>query len=126
MRCEKSTPAARLQRWRSELNGGYIRSVNDTPTTTVDDVKKEVARSRARGDTSLTIHFALIDRKAFNSQTGHPHMFYDQLNVIGRHLFDIKNDPALVENNASILGKDELRPSDLPRNFERSTISNRS
>ena len=116
MRCEKSTPAARLQRWRSELKGGYIRSVNDTPTTTVDDVKKEIARSRARGDTSLTIHFALIDRIAFNSQTGLPHMFYDQLNVIGRHLFDIKHDPALVENNASILGKDELQPSDLPQN----------
>jgi deoxyuridine 5'-triphosphate nucleotidohydrolase len=111
--CRRSTPSARLTRWRSELRNGYIHRVNDRHIDNIADVKEEIAKSRSSDHPHITVTFAIIDTVPIHAEKGLPQLFFDQLNVIGKHLFDLKHDPAYNEKYATILGHDDP-PTDLP------------
>ena len=40
--CKRSTPCTRLPRWRSELRGAYVTSVNQQLVSTVNNVKTQI------------------------------------------------------------------------------------
>lgn len=96
--CEPSTAAMRIPRWRSELKGAYITSVNDTPVATTDEVENLIQIAIQSKSDAVKIHFSTIDRQAMHPQYGIPQMYHDQLNVIGKHLWELKNDPSFNTN----------------------------
>jgi deoxyuridine 5'-triphosphate nucleotidohydrolase len=91
--CKNGTEAARLIRWRSELRNGYITAVNDIPVTTITEIKAQIKKARAMNETSIKIGFSTINKQSMHPQKGIPQLYHDQLNIIGQHLYDIKNDP---------------------------------
>ena len=99
----KSTPAARIKCWKSQLRGSFITSVNDKPVSTVAEII-QAFQPYVNNETSseLTIGFATVERLAMNPQLGLPQLYHDQMNVIARHLWDISNDAEWSErvNNA--------------------------
>ncbi len=99
----KSTPAARIKKWKSQLRNSYITSVNGTEVTTIDEIRDAIKPSFVDPDNpEVTIVFATSDKFAINPQMGLPQLYHDQMNIIGKHLWDIQNDAAWSErvNNA--------------------------
>ena len=109
--CARSTPSARWKRWRSELRNGFIRKINDTPVTCAKDVAQIIAECRTKKKKELCIHFALIDTIPIHTEKGLPQLFYDQLNTVSKHLFELRHDPAYNERFATILGLDDMSDS---------------
>ena len=114
--CLKSTPAAKLPRWRSELKHAYILSVNGEKTETIEKVETAISSARKRNDKSLFINFGSFKEISHHSQLGIPQLFHDQLNVIAQHLWDLDNDPAFASSRSStILGLDPLHDTHLSK-----------
>ena len=90
----KSTPAIRIPRWRTELKHGYIIAVNNIPVSTIDDIHQQIQDLREKGTQSVDIQIATLHKIAMHPQIGLPQLYHDQLNIIGKHLWDIKNNPA--------------------------------
>ena len=100
---QKSTPAARIKKWKSQLRGTYIVAINGINVSTVDKIEAAIKKHRDSGDeTELDIQFATIEKHAMQPQMGIPQVYQDQMNIIGQHLWDIQNDPDWSErvNNA--------------------------
>jgi hypothetical protein len=93
-----------LIRWRSELRNGFIYKVNDKLVQSIDDVKLEIAMSRESNQPEIQIQFALIDTVAIHAEKGLPQLFFDQLNLVSKHLFELQHDPAYNEQFTTILG----------------------
>ena len=91
--CHRGSSSIRIPRWRSELKNGYITHVNDIAVTDIADVKSHISKAIAHHEEEIKIGFATIDRQAMHPQYGIPQLYHDQLNIIGRHLWEIKNDP---------------------------------
>ena len=96
--CKKSTPCARLPRWRSELRGAFITSVNGKPIATITEFEAEVAEARKNAKIEVEVGFATIQRSSMHPQLGVPQLYHDQLNVIGEHLWQLQNDPEWRED----------------------------
>jgi deoxyuridine 5'-triphosphate nucleotidohydrolase len=91
--CKKGTSAARLQRWRRELRQGYITSINDTHVTSLNEIKEAISKARMNNQSNIKIGFSTIEKQNIHPQYGIPQMYHDQLNVIGKHLWEIRNTP---------------------------------
>ena len=91
--CKRSTPCARIPKWRSELRGAYITSINNHPVSTVKDVKLQIQHARSQNMENVEIGFATIEKAAMHPQMGIPQLYQDQLNVIAEHLWDLRHDP---------------------------------
>jgi deoxyuridine 5'-triphosphate nucleotidohydrolase len=91
--CKKGSSMMRVQRWRSELRNGYITHINDNEINSIDDIKNHINDHRKQGHDSIKIHFATMERQAMHPQFGIPQLYHDQLNIIGEHLWEIKNNP---------------------------------
>ena len=91
--CKRSTPCAKLPRWRSELRGAYVTSVNGIPVSTVSEYEERVQQMRQQGSKEIEIGFATVEKAAMHPQLGVPQIYHDQLNVIGEHLWDLRYDP---------------------------------
>ena len=99
----KSTPSAKIKKWRSQLRGASITAVNGKRVTTIKDVRDLVAEHRKSSlETDIEVQFATINKQAMQPQMGIPQVYQDQMNVIGKHLWEIHNDPDWAEqiNNA--------------------------
>ena len=96
--CKKSTPCARIPRWRSELRGAYVTHVNNVPVPTIDSVRQEISKARLQNVKLINIGFATISKQSMHSQKGIPQMYHDQMNVIGKHLWELSNDPEWTED----------------------------
>ena len=96
--CKKSTPCARLPRWRSELRGSYITSFNDQPISTIAQFQTCIQNARNTNITKVNVGFATINKATMHPQLRIPHMFQDQLNIIGEHLWELKNGPEWNES----------------------------
>ena len=67
-----------------------------------------IQECRNNGEETIKVHFALIDTIAIHTEKGLPQLFHDQLNVVGKHLFELKHDPAYNEEFAQIIGLDRI------------------
>ena len=106
--CKKSTPSARIPRSCSELRNNYIHSVNGIPIKSISDIRTQIAKTRSADEPEIKIGFALLEPIAIHTETGLPQFFYDQMNVIGKHLFELNHDPSYNEHFSSMIGLDNL------------------
>ena len=90
MNCVKSTPAARIPRWRSTLRHSFLLNIGDTSIGTFEDINRAIELERTRHAASITCRFGIMQKIAMHPQTGVPIVFHDQLNVITEHLRAIK------------------------------------
>ena len=91
--CLKSTPAAKLPRWRSELRNAYVTSVNGKPVATVSQFCESIELARATATTTVEIGFATISKASMHPQLGIPQLYHDQLNIISDHIWDLRYNP---------------------------------
>jgi deoxyuridine 5'-triphosphate nucleotidohydrolase len=91
--CKLSTPCARLPKWRSQLKGAYVTCINDIPVSSLDEIRNEISKLRTAKMTNVKIGFATILKQSMHPQLGIPQVYQDQMNVIGKHLWEIQNDP---------------------------------
>ena len=64
--CLKSTPAARLPRWRSELHNAYVTSVDGKPVATISQFQEHIEIARAANVTEVEIGFATITKASMH------------------------------------------------------------
>jgi len=57
---EKSTPGAKLHRWRSTIRKGTLLQIDDTPIKTLDNVHHAVSYARKQGKPTVACQFATI------------------------------------------------------------------
>jgi hypothetical protein len=86
IKCLPSTLAKKINGWWSELKQGYITSINDIPTTTIN-------KTISSKESIVKITFSTIEKQAMHPQYGIPQMYHDQMNVIGCHLWEMHSDP---------------------------------
>ena len=97
--CEKSTPSARIPRWRSTLRNAFLTKINDMEIQSIAQVKEIIAKARSFKE-NIKIHFATIDKIAMHPQKGIPLIYHDQLNIIAKHIAEIKiNDEEANESH---------------------------
>jgi dUTP pyrophosphatase len=89
--CNKGTPAGKIEKWRSTIKNGFLLSVNDIPVTNVTDVKRCITKTADKAPIKLQI--GTLDKQAMHPQTGVPQLYFDQINHIGKHLFELRHDP---------------------------------
>ena len=56
-------------------------------------MKDQITKVRGKGCTEIDIKIATIAKIVIHPQQGIPQLYQDQMNIIGQHLFDIKNNP---------------------------------
>ena len=87
--CRKSTHAARIIRWRSTIKGAYIMEVNGIPVDSTDKCLKLLKQCHDHDETPI-ITFRIMDRASLHPHKGVPMIYFDQLQLIGRHLHKLK------------------------------------
>ena len=87
--CKPSTPAAKLHHWRSQLQHSYLLQVDGIDINTHNQLKSHIRNARKNQQKSITVTFATSDSHAIHPQHGVPQMYHDQLDVIGKHLWDL-------------------------------------
>lgn len=90
--CEHGTPAMRISKWRSELRNAYILQVAGSHVSSINCIQNVIKQCRAKHLKDIVICFATIDKIAMHPQNGTPQLYHDQLNIIGKHLWEIKHD----------------------------------
>ena len=89
--CLKGTPAARIARWRSTLRNAYILSVNDIPVNNLSDITELIKKAQDFGN-PIDVVFGTMEKHSLHPQHGTPLVYFDQLQLIGKHLHDIKEN----------------------------------
>ena len=107
-----STPAAKLKRWRRDLLGSYIISIENELVKTKQDIIQTIQKFRNQNKDSITIQFATIDKQSIHPQMGLPQLYHDQLNVIAEHLWALKNLPEWSENVKNAIESNSINISD--------------
>ena len=118
MSCEPSTPAMRISKWRSQLRYSYVTKVAGVEIANVQDIEKAVKICRAKKDKEIDVYFATIDKIAMHPQKGTPQLYHDQLNIIGKHLWEIQYDIRSHEHNDPaifLVNKDKKLNRKIPR-----------
>ena len=77
---EKSSPGARIPRWRSRLKQAWLISINEIKVSTVEEVTRVLARLVADGHKFCTLLFAHPEVKHGLTNTGIPQVNLDQVN----------------------------------------------
>jgi deoxyuridine 5'-triphosphate nucleotidohydrolase len=113
LHCRKSTPSARLLRWKSELRNNFITHLNRIPVNSVNDIRQHIAKARSANEEDITVTFALLQPTPTHAETGLPQLFYDQMNVIGQHLYELNHDPSHTDKYSTIVGLDGVDHTDL-------------
>ena len=90
MDMKHGTPGAKLPRWRSTLRRAILLTVNNTPVPTADALKAIIVAARKQGLLQITCEFATIGTHALHPTEGSLHLFYDQMNVIAKHLQEME------------------------------------
>ena len=89
--CAKSTPAARIPKWRSMLRNAFPTEVDGKHITTTEDVIDAVRIARQQDKASISVNFSIISKIAMHPQEGIPVLYHDQMNVIATHVAEIKD-----------------------------------
>ena len=90
--CRKGSSSIRIPSWRSELRHSFLTSINGIPITSMDMLKTSIQRAREKSHSTIRIGFATIHKQALHPQHGIPQLYQDQMNVIAKHLWEIRND----------------------------------
>ena len=94
---EASSPGARIPRWRSRLKQAWLRRINDTPVSSVDDVKSVLRKLNHAGTKKCSLLFSHPEIKHGLTNTGIPQCNIDQLNP--RRMFEAFDMPDIRQNS---------------------------
>ena len=92
--CKPGTSAIRIPKWRSELRDAYITHVDNVPTNSLSDISRQFQLIRNEQRADVKIGFSTINKQSMHPQLGVPQLYHDQMNIIGKHLWDIAHDPS--------------------------------
>ena len=84
--CLKSTPAARIPKWRSTLRGSFPTEIYAQKIATLQDVDKAVCKAREDTKINIVCKFSIIDKIVMRPQQGAPILYNDQLNIVATHI----------------------------------------
>ena len=101
----KSTPAARIPRWVTEIQHGLLTKVDDIQVKTVQDVIKAIKNARDQNKKTIKINISTINQQSMNPQTGTPQLYHDQMNLIAQHLWEMKHIPTKHDGTIVTLNK---------------------
>jgi hypothetical protein len=76
----RSTPAARIDKWRSRCRGAWIMEVNGIPVHEIDDVADILYKCKSSGYKSVSILMSHPEIKSGLTSKGIPQIHIDQLN----------------------------------------------
>ena len=79
----------------------------------MNDIRQNIAKARSANEEEITVNFALLQLTSTHAETGLPQLFYDQMNVIGQHLYEFNHDPSHTEKYPSIVGLHGVNHTDL-------------
>ena len=88
--CNKGTPAGRIERWRSTIKNGFLLAVNEQPVNSETQLQQAI---RECNDNTFDIRIGMVEKQALHPQTGVPHLYFDQMHQLGKHLFALRYDP---------------------------------
>jgi hypothetical protein len=100
----KSTPGARLHKWRSTLRHAYLLKIDNQDITCIDDLKIAINNKRLQGKLKITCCFAMDRSFGIHPHHGIPQLYFDQLNVIAKHLQDIKHKENSIIRSLQLSG----------------------
>ena len=108
---QPSTAAAKINKWRSTIRNGYVLGVNDIriPNSLTDPNKRlefvnDLLTKASQHDEEIILQMGLINKLSLHPSEGVPMIYQDQLQIIGRHLHELKED-AWFDNE---IDKDEF------------------
>ena len=104
--CLPSTSAARIPRWHSTLQNGYISKYNDTHIKSVDHLKELIVISIRNIKTTALLTFSIITCQDIHPTYRVSQLHHDQLNIIARHLQEIKSE---ICQERDINGDDSIK-----------------
>ena len=94
MDCDKGSSSIRTPLWRSQLRGSYITHVNKIAIYSIDQIESIISTFRAtKPIQDITITFATIQQSSMHPQYGVPTLYHDQMNIVGKHLWEISHRP---------------------------------
>jgi C-terminal processing protease CtpA/Prc len=76
----KSTPAAKIPRWRTRCRGAWVMEVNGMPVQMTQDVERALKLAKLRGDEKCSITLAHPEIKDGLTAQGIPQLHIDQFN----------------------------------------------
>ena len=91
--CKPGTSSIRIPKWRSELRLAYITHINGQHVHSMNDIVNIFTKIRSKKQHHFKIGFSTINKQAMHPQLGVPQLYHDQMNIIGKHLWDIAHDP---------------------------------
>ena len=98
--CRSGTPTAKIPRWRSQLRGSYLKSIDDVPVNTVEkaiEVIENVKRKKSKNKKyKVTMQFQTIEKIPMHPMKGIPQIYYDQLNILAEHQYELKQNATIV------------------------------
>ena len=92
--CKPGTSAIRIHKWRSELRHAYITHIDNIPVHSLPEINTQLQRIRNDKRPDVKIGFSTIAKQSMHPQLGVPQLYHDQMNIIGKHLWDIAHDPS--------------------------------
>jgi deoxyuridine 5'-triphosphate nucleotidohydrolase len=88
----KRTPGARVHKWRSMLRHSYLLKLDEQEITNIDDLKVAIQQKRKQGQLKVTCCFTTDRSFGIHPHHGIPQLYFDQLNIIAKHLKSINHD----------------------------------
>jgi hypothetical protein len=87
-----STPGSRLKSWRTVIRRSYILTFNDFTIQTKDDLEHAIGQARLHKMLKDTLVIATDKSYGVHPMEGILQIHFDQLNMIAKHLEDIRRD----------------------------------
>lgn len=99
MDCKKGSSAIRIPLWRSQLRNAYITHVNNSSITTIDQITSIIKAVRVTTPNApIKFTFATLEQENIHPEFGTPSLNHEQMNIIGKHLWEISHSPAWNKN----------------------------
>jgi hypothetical protein len=76
----KSTPAAKIPRWRTRCRGAWVMEINGMPVQTTQDVERALKMAKLRGDEICSITMTHPEIRDGLTAKGIPQLHIDQFN----------------------------------------------
>ena len=89
--CLSGLPAAKIINWRKDLKNAYITQVNNNKVRSKADIIKEIENCKRAKLKEIEVRFSTLERQGIHPQHGVPQLYYDQRNIIAKHIFDIQH-----------------------------------
>ena len=88
----KGTPACRIPKWRSILRHAYLLQLDKHIINSMDDLLKTIQQARKHRLLTAECKFATDKSYGIHPQMGIPQIYFDQMNIIARHIHDANTD----------------------------------